>query len=689
MQPETTPKPNNDFESRQKRIEEFLLDPEKVIFQSIEEFKVAAEEVLSILRGVDLTAIEKLQGEDGKTPVRGEDYFTEEDLQGIEEFIISKIPKVGQELPSTQQVITYIQEEVAKIPRVKGEDGKSFTFSDLTEAQKEELRGEDGSPDTAVDIVKKLRTLRKTNQGLQIADVRGLQNTLQSLIDTVDEIPELRKALQDFKIVIPASAVSSEGGSGLTTEQIQDLVAAMFTGATHSGCSVTYDDTAGTIAITVSGGGGGGLTEEEVEDVVNGLLVAGTGITLTYNDVANTLTLALSGESFTTAMKTKLDHISVTQAVDLDAIETNANNVPGIKTKTDNITVTQAVNLDTIESDLAGVKTKTDNITVTQAVDLDAMEVKTNHITVTQAVDLDAIETRVNALDAAVVLKGTWDASAGTFPGGGTAQAGESWIVSVGGTVNGVVFTVNDRIIAIVDNASTATFAANWFKADYTDLVTSVDSTTGAIDLSAIIAAKATKATPVDADSIVIIDSAASNVLKRVTWANIKTTLASTFAALAGSITQAFAVLTLDIGHATDTTLSRLSAGVLGLEGVAIPTVSSTSTLTNKRITKRVGTTASSSTPTPDADANDQYNVTALAANATFGAPTGTPTDGQRLIIRVKDNGTARTLAFNAIYRAIGITLPTTTVISKTIYLGCIYNSADTKWDVIAYALEA
>lgn len=113
-----------------------------------------------------------------------------------------------------------------------------------------------------------------------------------------------------------------------------------------------------------------------------------------------------------------------------------------------------------------------------------------------------------------------------------------------------------------------------------------------------------------------------------------------------------------------------------------------TQTLSNKRMTPRIGTTASSSTPTPDADANDQYNVTALAAGATFGAPTGTPVDGQTLIIRVKDNGTARSLAFNAIYRAIGITLPTTTVVSKTLYLGMRYNAADVKWDVIAYQIE-
>lgn len=117
-------------------------------------------------------------------------------------------------------------------------------------------------------------------------------------------------------------------------------------------------------------------------------------------------------------------------------------------------------------------------------------------------------------------------------------------------------------------------------------------------------------------------------------------------------------------------------------------TLTGTQTLTNKRITKRVGTVTSSTTPTPSADSHDVYTVTALAAGATFGAPTGTPTEGQGLIIRIKDNGTARTLAWNAIYRAIGFELPTTTVISKTMYLGFIYNATDSKWDLLAVSQE-
>ena len=117
-----------------------------------------------------------------------------------------------------------------------------------------------------------------------------------------------------------------------------------------------------------------------------------------------------------------------------------------------------------------------------------------------------------------------------------------------------------------------------------------------------------------------------------------------------------------------------------------------TQTLTNKRVTTRIGTVASSATITPTGDDSDQYNVTALATPATIAAPSGTPTDGQKLVLRIKDNGTARALTWtttSGAYRAVGVTLPTTTVLSKVVYIGCIYNAQDTFWDVVAVAQQA
>jgi hypothetical protein len=92
---------------------------------------------------------------------------------------------------------------------------------------------------------------------------------------------------------------------------------------------------------------------------------------------------------------------------------------------------------------------------------------------------------------------------------------------------------------------------------------------------------------------------------------------------------------------------------------------------------------------TPDIASFDQYNLTAQAAGLTIAAPTGTPVDGNKLIIRILDNGTARALTWNATYTVVGTTLPTTTVINKTTYVGCIYNANNTRWDVIAVATQA
>jgi hypothetical protein len=111
-------------------------------------------------------------------------------------------------------------------------------------------------------------------------------------------------------------------------------------------------------------------------------------------------------------------------------------------------------------------------------------------------------------------------------------------------------------------------------------------------------------------------------------------------------------------------------------------------TLTNKRIDPRVSTTASTASLTPDIASFDQYNVTALAATMAINAPTGTPVNGTRLLFRILDNGTARSLTWNATYVVIGTILPTTTVINKTIYVGCIYNSDSTRWDVVSVLIQ-
>ena len=139
------------------------------------------------------------------------------------------------------------------------------------------------------------------------------------------------------------------------------------------------------------------------------------------------------------------------------------------------------------------------------------------------------------------------------------------------------------------------------------------------------------------------------------------------------------------------TTGKIIQDGGKSLPSGSIVGTSDTQTLTNKRITQRVNSITDAATITPTGDSSDQYNVTALAQPATVAAPSGTPTSGQKLILRIKDNGTGRALTWTTTsggYRVVGVTLPTTTTANKTSYIGCIYNSDATFWDVVAVTTE-
>lgn len=76
------------------------------------------------------------------------------------------------------------------------------------------------------------------------------------------------------------------------------------------------------------------------------------------------------------------------------------------------------------------------------------------------------------------------------------------------------------------------------------------------------------------------------------------------------------------------------------MEGVAVPTVSSTNTLTNKRVTKRLVTTTQSATPTINTDNGDIFKITGLAQAITSFTTnlSGTPVEGDLMMIQITDN---------------------------------------------------
>lgn len=89
----------------------------------------------------------------------------------------------------------------------------------------------------------------------------------------------------------------------------------------------------------------------------------------------------------------------------------------------------------------------------------------------------------------------------------------------------------------------------------------------------------------------------------------------------------------------------------------------------------------------------DEYAFTGLDTDLTINADSGSPVNGQKIIFRIKDDGTPRALTWTTgsakSFREVGITLPVTTVISKEVYVGCIFNSSANRWDAVALAQEA
>lgn len=129
--------------------------------------------------------------------------------------------------------------------------------------------------------------------------------------------------------------------------------------------------------------------------------------------------------------------------------------------------------------------------------------------------------------------------------------------------------------------------------------------------------------------------------------------------------------------------------GRLQVGWVNVPTISSTDTLTNKRITDRIKQDANHTTSvTMDSDSYDEYDITAQAGALLFNNPSWTPTNCQKLMVRIKDNWTARVLTYWSQFASWSATLPTTTTLSKKLWIWFEWDSTDSKWYCLATGVQ-
>ena len=185
------------------------------------------------------------------------------------------------------------------------------------------------------------------------------------------------------------------------------------------------------------------------------------------------------------------------------------------------------------------------------------------------------------------------------------------------------------------------------------------------------------KATPTSSDLLIIEDAADSNNKKKITIADLPATSDANAVHVNASneitaITEKTSVDNQDEFIIEDSDASYVKKSI-----------------TRKNIIKPISNSVETATTlTPNIDEYEQEIVTDLASALTIAAPTGTPSTGMKLVIRLTDDGTARALTWKVIYRAIGVTIPSTTTANKILYVGCVYDEAGSKWDVVAVKEE-
>lgn len=226
--------------------------------------------------------------------------------------------------------------------------------------------------------------------------------------------------------------------------------------------------------------------------------------------------------------------------------------------------------------------------------------------------------------------KGTWNASTNAPTlADGTGDNGDVYRVSVGGTRNlgsgNITFDVGDYAIY---NGTV------WEKSDTTDAVASVAGKTGVVTLVK---------GDVGLGSVDNTADAAKAVLSATKLATARTINGTSFDGSANVV---------------------LSPQTVSVTNIAAPSIA---------------------VANPFAVLND----TALGAAVTGVTVTGTPADGWRMLLRFKDNGTSRTIALGASFRAMGVAIPAATTASKWLVIGAVYNGVDSIWDVVAVGIQA
>jgi hypothetical protein len=177
-------------------------------------------------------------------------------------------------------------------------------------------------------------------------------------------------------------------------------------------------------------------------------------------------------------------------------------------------------------------------------------------------------------------------------------------------------------------------------------------------NIGAVLTAATAKTTPVDADTIPLTDSAASNALKKITWANIKATLASYFGTVYAALvhTHVSANITDATSAATaNKIVLRDATGGASFAAVGASSVTSSGAISTTAINGFISTSGYDASIFTNGDSAFIYTIGANASISTIGSDAGISTSGSDASISTSgDNACIQTSGIGGAIRTFG-----------------------------------
>lgn len=675
------------------------------------------------LEGISVVTIKGDKGD----PFKYDD-FTSEQIEGL------KVPGAkGDKL--TFQDLTPAEVDSLKIKGDKGEDSKVPGPRGLRGIKGKDGKtpvknidyfdGENGSPDTASDIKTKLETL-KGDERLSVSAIKGIREMELTLHQKIDTLPKATPVVGGISLDTFINGVEIGKGSAINFIAGANVILA--------GTNTTGNRT--NITITSTGGGGGGSITLETNSVLNGSqtllnLVQGSNITIT-DDGAGNITIAGTTAGTVTAVTGTANRITstggATPAIDISASYVGQSSITTLGTITTGVwngtaiananlansaitvngtsislgasaTITAAagtlsgttLNSTVVSSSLIKIGLSSAGFVKTDSsgnlsVDTNTYITGNQTITLTGAVTGSGTTSITTTLASGVVgianLSATGTPSSTTFLRGDNTWAtpagsggGVSTVASADGSVNVTGTTAIDLAVVKAPKWTTARNLAG----------NSVDGSANVAFANKFIVQGTTDAGLTAAQ---FLGALATGILKNTTATGVLSiAIAADFPTLNQSTTGNAATATVlatpraIAGHNFDGSSAISIASTDLTDTASIALLTSTQIFTNKRVTKRTVTEADATSWTPAGDSSDlsYQSNSQTAGTLTMNAPSGTPTNGQSILLKIKSTN-VQAFSWNAIY--VGAGLPTaSTGGGKIDYIPLIYDSVNSKWD--------